>query len=157
MDINLTLFGEMITFGVLVWFTMRYIWPPLMKAINDRQKKIADGLIYAERATHDLELARHESVKMLQKARGEATVLIEQAEQQVSRFLEDGRSKAHKETERLFALAKTDVEQERVKVVEQLRQETVSLAIRMAEKILQQQYDAKTQDHLIKRLVEEIK
>ena len=156
MDINLTLFGEMITFGVLVWFTMRYIWPPIIKAINERQQKIADGLTHAERAAHDLELARKESVKILNKAHGDANTLLEQAEQQVSRVIEDGHSKAHKETERLLALAHSDVEQEKVKAMQQLRQDAATLAVQMAGKILQQQCDAKAQEHLIARLIEGI-
>ena len=157
MDINLTLLGEMITFGILVWFTMRYIWPPITKAISERQQKIADGLANAERAVHSLDLARHESIKILQTARSDANDLMDKAHQQVTRILEDGHSKAHHETERLHALAKTEIAQEKSNATYQLRQETAEIAVRLAEKILRQQMDATTQNRLMQRLVEDLK
>jgi F-type H+-transporting ATPase subunit b len=157
MDINITLIGEMITFGVLVWFTMRYVWPPIIKAINDRQQKIAEGLSNAERAQHTLDLARHESAKIVQEAHTKSEGLIDRAQQHAGTLVEDGKNKAREEAGRILSLAKVDIAQERVKVEHSLRQETVTLAVQLAAKILQKKVDDVTQDGFLDRLVEEIK
>lgn len=156
MDINVTLFGEMLTFAVLVWVTMKYIWPPLTKALNDRQQKIADGLQAAERGHRDLELAQQKVTEQLRDAKNQAGVIIEQANQQANTIIDDGKVKAQLEGDKILATAKNNIEQEILRAKTQLRQQTTEIAVLVAEKILQQHVDAAQQQKMIDELIEEI-
>lgn len=156
MDINVTLFGEMLTFAVLVWVTMKYIWPPLTKALNERQQKIADGLQAAERGQRDLELAQQKVTEQLREAKNQAGTIIEQANQQANSIVEDGVSKAHAEGEKVLAATRSNIEQEIIRANTQLRQQTTDIAIKVAEKLLQQHVDATKQQQMIDELIEEI-
>src|SRR4051812_4076656 len=106
MDINATLLGQFLTFAVLVWVTMRYIWPPIIKAIHDRQVRIADGLASAERGVHELELAQHKAVEILRDAKIQAANILEQANKRAGRIIDESKDRSRAEGERLIEIAK---------------------------------------------------
>ncbi|MCH9770147.1 MAG: F0F1 ATP synthase subunit B [Gammaproteobacteria bacterium] len=156
MDINITLLGEMITFAVFIWFTMKYIWPPLMKTMEDRRSKIADGLAAAEQGQNELELAQHKSKQILQDAKTQASKIIEQANQRANHIVEESKQQARKEGKRLLELAQGEVEQEYMSAKEKLLQSFSKLAVAGAERILQREVDVASNDVLVKELVDEI-
>jgi F-type H+-transporting ATPase subunit b len=156
MDINLTLFGEMLTFAVLVWVTMKYIWPPLTKAMEERQQKIAAGLEAAQRGQQALETAQKNIAQQLNEARTRATVILDQANQQANNLIEESKIKAQEECAKVFTKTKLDIEQEINKTKKELQQQTVTLVIAATEKILQQKIDQDTQQKLIDQLIAEI-
>ena len=112
MNLNLTLFGEMLTFIVFVWFTMRFVWPPLMRALEERREKIAAGLAAAEKGNRELELAHHKVTEILTHAKGQAAQMIEQANQRANHIIEEGKARARVEGDRLLAIAKNDIDRE---------------------------------------------
>lgn len=156
MNINLTLLGQMITFMILVGVTMKYIWPPMMKALNDRQKGIADGLEAAERGRHELELSRHKATEQLRDAKLEAAKIIDQAMARSTRMVEDAKEKAREEGDRMISLAKDQITQEIQIAKQDLVKHLASLAITGAEKILSQKIDVATNNHLVDQLIDEI-
>jgi F-type H+-transporting ATPase subunit b len=156
MEINATLLGQMITFAVFVWFTMKFIWPPIIKAMREREKKIADGLQAAERGQHELELAHHKAAEQLRDAKIQAAELLEQANKRASHIIEQAKERARDEGERLLVIARSDIEQEVHVARQQLRNEIAKLAVAGAEKILMRSVDAATQRELVARLITEI-
>lgn len=136
MDINATLLGQMITFAIFVWFTMRFVWPVLEKMLKERQTKIAEGLQAAERGHKELELAQKTSVKEIREARQQATHIIEQAHKQAEMIIEQAKTDANSEKDKILTLGKSELEQEKRIAREKLRGEVVQLAILSAEKIL---------------------
>ena len=156
MNINLTLLGEMITFAIFVWFTMRFIWPPLTKAMEARREKIAAGLASAEKATRDLELAHHKVTELLTEAKAQAAQLIEQANHRANSIIEDAKAKARAEGERLLEIAKNDISREYHSAREVLLSEISTFAIAGAEKILKQEINKSANDELVNQLVKEI-
>src|SRR5438105_14054660 len=100
MDINATIIGQFITFSILVWFTMKFVWPPITKAMHEREKKIAAGLEAAERSQRDLQKAEHKVMEMLRQARAESAAILEQAHKRASRIGEEAREIARQESER---------------------------------------------------------
>lgn len=157
MEINATLLGQLITFILLVGITMRYIWPPIIKAIQDRQARIADGLSAAERGVHELELAQHKSVEILKDAKIQAADILEQANKRAGRIIDESKVRAREEGEKLLEMAKSEIQQETLAAKIALREEIAHIAMRGAEKILQQKIDAKSDEHLLKKLMEEIR
>lgn len=157
MNINMTLFGQMITFIVLVAFTVKFIWPPLTKAMAERQAKIADGLAAADRGRHELELAQLKATEMLREAKVQAAKFIEDASKRASQVLDDAKLQARAEGERLINLAKNEILIEQANAREALRAEVATLALMGTEKILGQSMDAKAHDHLIQQLLAEVK
>jgi F-type H+-transporting ATPase subunit b len=155
-NINLTLLGQMISFMIFVGVTMKYIWPPMMKALDARRKTIADGLEAAERGHHELELARHKATEKLRDAKLDAAKIIDQATQRGARMIEDAKDKAREEGERLIALAKEQIAQETQHAKQQLIQQVASLVVVGAEKILGQKVDQSTNNHLVDQLIDEI-
>ncbi len=156
MNINLTLLGQMITFMVLVGVTMKYIWPPMMKALEDRRKQIAAGLEAAERGHHELELARHKAVEQLRDAKIEAGKVIDQAMQRATRMVEEAKEKARLEGERLIGLAKEQIDQEMHTAKQQLLEQITGMAISAAEKILETKVDESVNNRLVDQLIDEI-
>lgn len=156
MDINVTLFGEMITFAVLVWFMMKFVWPPVIKALNDRQQKISDGLKAAERSQKDLELTHQKVAEQLHEAKTQAYVILDQANQQANSIVDEGKIKAQEEGERILATAKNNIEQELIKTKVTLTKQTAEVAVKIAEKILQQNVSVEYQQQLIDKLIKEI-
>lgn len=156
MNINVTLFGEMLTFAVLVWVMMKYIWPPLMKIIAERQEKIALGLEAGAEGRRELESARTDITKQLQQAKIQATAMLDQANQQANSFLEECKVNAKTERSKILAQAKLDLEQEISKAKDELQQQTVDLVIAATGKILQQNVDEATQKKLVDKLITSI-
>ncbi len=156
MNINLTLLGQMITFMILVGVTMKYIWPPMMKALEDRRRQIADGLEAAERGHHELELARHRATENLRDAKLEAAKIIDAANQRATRMIEDAKEKAREEGDRLIVLAKDQIAQEMQTAKQQLINQVAVLAISGAEKILSEKIDESTNNRLVDQLIDEI-
>src|SRR3990167_5522342 len=112
MDINATLFGQLITFAILVWFTMKYVWPPVTKAMHDREKKIADGLEAAERSHRELEMAEHKAQTIIREAKQQANQIIEQANLHSAKLVEEAKSNAKVEGQRIVELAQGDIKLE---------------------------------------------
>ena len=153
MNINLTLIGQSITFIVFVWFCMKFVWPPVMAALNERKQKIADGLAAAEKGKHDEELAKERAVEELKKAKAQAQEIISGAEKRASEIVEEAKDTARTEGERLLTAANAEIEQEANRAREQLRGEVVSLAVAGAAKVLKREIDEKANEDLLKDLV----
>ena len=136
MDINATIIGQSIAMIVFVWFCMKYIWPPLMEAIEERQTQIADGIAAGEQGIKKLDNANIESKKILDDARKQATNILDQANARATEIVSDGKEDGLKEREHQLSLAKNDIEQETNKARDELREQVAALAIASAEKIL---------------------
>lgn len=155
MNINLTLIGQMAAFLVFVAFCMRYVWPPIMAAMEERQQKIADGLAAADRASHDLELAQKEAVDRLAEAKKEAAGIVDSANKRAATVIDEAKAAAVVEADRVKELANAEVEREKAQAKEQLMSQVSALAIAGAEKVLAAEIDADKHAHLLKQLVEE--
>ncbi len=156
MDLNATLIGQTIAMLVFVWFCMKFVWPPLMGMIEERQIEIADGLAAAEKGARSLELAEVEKVGLLEEARAQAREIIDQATTRGGHIVEEARGTADKERERILSAAQSEVEQEVNRAREQLRSEVGTIAIAGAEKIIAREIDAATHKNLLDRLAAEI-
>jgi len=143
MNINLTLVAQMAAFLAFIWFTARFVWPPLMKAIDERQKHIADGLAAAERGKQELASAATRSDQQLKEARDRAADIIAQAEKRAAQIVDEAKSSAKQEGDRLVAGAKAEIDQEMNRAREALRSQVAALAVQGAEKILSREVDAK--------------
>jgi F-type H+-transporting ATPase subunit b len=135
-DINATLFGQMITFALFVWFTMKFIWPIMEKTLKDRQEKIAQGLMAAERGHKELEIAKKTATTEIRQAREQAASIVEQAHKQAVLLLEEAKESALQERERILQAGRNEVEQERRETKSQLRGEIVQLVTKTTEKLL---------------------
>ncbi|MSQ54005.1 MAG: F0F1 ATP synthase subunit B [Betaproteobacteria bacterium] len=143
MNINLTLFAQAIVFAAFIWFTVKFIWPPMLRAIEARQKQIADGLAAAEQGKKSLESSSKQADQAIQEARGRAAEIIAQAEKRASQVVEESKLNAKAEGDREKAAAKADIQQEVSRAREQLREQVAALAVAGAEKILRREVDAK--------------
>jgi len=141
MNINLTLIGQSITFALFVWFCMKYIWPPIMGALEARRKEIAEGLAAAERGQHAQELAEKRATEHIRDAKGQASDIITQAQKRASEIVEEAKDDAKTEADRIVTGANAEIAQETNRAREQLRQEVVSLAMAGAEKVLKREVD----------------
>lgn len=156
MNINATLIGQSITFIIFVWFCMKYIWPPIMNALETRRKTIADGLAAADRAKLDLELARKRATENLHEAKNQAAEIIAQAEKRAAQMVEEAKTAAKSEGDRQLAAAKAEIEQEANRARESLREQVAYLAVAGAEKILRREVNAQTHADLLKQLKAEL-
>lgn len=156
MDINLTLVIQMLVFAAFVWFTMKFVWPPLSQALEERQDKIADGLAAAERGRKELELAQHRVKDELKQAKVEAAEIIDKANRRSNQIVEDAKVEAREETQKIAAQAQEQIAQEVNRARDTLRKQVASLAVAGAEKILMQQIDEKASSALLDNLIEEI-
>ena len=156
MNINATLLAQTIMFALFVWFCMKFVWPPIMAALEQRKKQIADGLADAERAKHDLELAAKRSAEILREAKEKAGEIIVNAEKRDSEIIEAAKAKAKIEGERIIAGAKAEIDQEVFRAKEQLRTQVSAIALAGASKILGREIDAKAHNDLLDKLVAEI-
>ncbi|EGN76073.1 ATP synthase, F0 subunit b [Idiomarina sp. A28L] len=156
MDINATLLGLLIAFVVFVLFCMKYVWPPLINAIEERQQKIASGLEASELAEKDLEQARSQADEELKAAKIKAAELIDQAKKRATQLVEEETQRGHAEREKIIASGHTEVETERNRVREELRKQLAILAIAGAEKILEREIDAQKQSDIVEKLVAEL-
>lgn len=156
MNMNATLLGQAITFVLFVWFCMKFVWPPLIRAIEKRQKEIADGLNSAEAAKKDLELAQANTNEVMQQAKVEATAIIDQANKRKAVILEEAQQEAVREKERIVAQGMAEIEAERKRVREELKQQVAMLAITGAEKIIERSVDEAANSDIIDKLVAEL-
>lgn len=157
MNINFTLISQALAFSIFIWFTVRYVWPPLLGAIENRQKTIADGLAAGERGKHDLELASQRSTEVLKEAKQRAAEIIVQAEKRASEIVDNAKVAAKEEGDRILIGAKADIEHEMFSAKETLRQHTADLAVAGAAKILRREVDAKTHADLLADIEEDLK
>jgi len=155
-NINYTLIGQMIFFAAFVLFCMKYVWPPIVAAMTEREKKISDGLAAADRASKDLELAQKKAMEELKEAKAQAADLIEQANKRSNQIIDEAKETAREEGERLISAAKAEIEQEKNRVKEELRAEVSAIAIAGAEKILGSEIDASKHSELLDKLATEI-
>lgn len=156
MDINLTIIGQFITFAILVWFTMKYVWPPITKAMHNREKKIAAGLEAAERSKRELEAAEHTALGIIRDAKMQATQIIEQANSQSAKLVEEAKTQAKQEGQRIVEMAQGEIGREVAQAKEELKSKLAKLAISGAEKIIQREIDANAQESLLTQLAAEI-
>lgn len=156
MSINATLLIQMIAFILLIWFVNKVLWAPLSKLMEDRQKKIADGLSAAEKGKHELELAEQKAKDVLKDAKTQAQNILGQAEKRGSEIVEDAKVKATEEADRIKASAQAEIEQEVSRAREGLRKEVASIAISGAEKILRKEVDAAAHNDMLETLVKSI-
>lgn len=156
MNINATIIGQMLTFVVFVWFCMKYVWPPLSNVLAERSKKIADGLSAADRAEHDLQLAKEKATHQLREAKKEAADIIDQANKRAGQLADEAKAQAREEGERLLKAAKAEIEQEFNRAREDLRSKVAKIAITGAEKILEVDVDEKAHAAMLDKLAAEI-
>ncbi|WP_158772062.1 F0F1 ATP synthase subunit B [Paraglaciecola sp. L1A13] len=156
MNINATLFGELLAFIFFVWFCMKFVWPPIMGAIEERQKKIADGLAASERGEKDLELAQDKVTEQLKEAKTQAAGIIEQAKKRGTQIVDEETQRAHQERENIIAQGHAEIEAERNRAKEDLRKQVAALAVAGAERILERQIDAAAQSDIVAKLVAEL-
>ena len=156
MDINFTMIAQALSFAILIWFTARFVWPPLMSAVESRQKTIADGLAAGERGKHDLELAAKRSAELLREAKEKAADIIALGDKRASEIVEEAKAQAQIEGARILATAKAEIDQEVFRAKEQLRIQVTSVALAGASKILGREIDAKAHNDLLEKLLVEI-
>lgn len=156
MGINVTLIGQLITFALLIWFTKRYVWPPITKAMRDREKKIAAGLEAAERSKRDLELAEHKALAIIKEAKQEASHLIDQANKRALQLIEQAKLDAREEGHRILQQAREEITRELNQTKEVLRKQLAGLAVAGAEKIIKRNLDVESQTALLDEFVAEI-
>jgi len=155
-SINATLLIQMIAFMLLIWLVNKVLWAPLSKLMEDRQKKIADGLSAAEKGKHELELAEQKAKDVLKDAKTQAQNILGQAEKRGSEIVEDAKVKATEEAGRIKASAQAEIEQEVSRAREGLRKEVSSIAISGAEKILGKEVDAAAHNDMLETLIKSI-
>lgn len=156
MNLNATLWGELIAFIVFVLFCMKFVWPPLMGAIEARQKKIADGLAATDRAEKDLALAQEKAKDQLKQAKAQAADIIEQAKKREAKMIEEAVQKAQVESDKLVAQTRAELDAERNRLREELRKQVAALAVAGAEKILQRSIDEAAHSDILEKLVQEL-
>ncbi len=156
MNINATLLGQTIMFAMFVWFCMKFVWPPIVTALDARKKQIADGLAAGERGKHDLELAAKRSAELLREAKEKAVDIIALGDKRASEIIEEAKVQAQIESVRILATAKTEIDQEVFRAKEQLRIQVTSIALAGAGKILRREIDLKAHNDLLEKLLKEI-
>jgi F-type H+-transporting ATPase subunit b len=156
MNINATLIAQSITFFVFVWFCMKFVWPPLVNALNERKKKIADGIAAAERGVQEQELAEKRALEKLHEAKDQASEILAQAQKRASEIVEEAKTDARAEGERLLEAAKAEIDQEVNRAKEQLRQQVASIAIAGAGKVLEREVNESAHSEILDKLAAEI-
>jgi F-type H+-transporting ATPase subunit b len=152
----MTLLGQSIAMLVFVWFCMKFIWPPIIQAIEERQIQIADGLAAAERGQQSLDSAKVEAEDIIGDARKQATTILDQAHARANEIVADGKADGVKERDRQVTAAKADVEQETNRAREELRGQVSAIAVASAEKILQREIDSKAHEDILGKLAAEL-
>lgn len=156
MNINLTLIGQMLAFICFVVFCMKYVWPPILAAMAEREKKIADGLAAADRASHDLELAQERAVERLKDAKHEAAGIIDAANKRSNQIVDEAKDAAVVEADRVKASAQAEIEQETNRAREQLRGQVAALSLAGAERVLGAAIDESAHADLVDKLAAEL-
>ena len=156
MDINMTLIGQTIAMIVFVWFCMKFIWPPILEALEERQKQIEEGLAAADKSQEKLVQAQAEADEIVKEARQQATGILDQAHSRANEIVAEGKADGVKERERQLAAAKAEIEQETNKAREELRGQVSAIAVASAEKILRREIDSKAHEDILGKLAQEI-
>ncbi|TDJ46050.1 MAG: F0F1 ATP synthase subunit B [Gammaproteobacteria bacterium] len=156
MDLNATLLGQMLAFGIFAWFCVKFVWPPLLDLIEERQNEIAVGLAAADKGNRALEEAEVEKQGILDEARGRAREIIDQANTRGNSIVDEARTEAGSEKARILESAQAEVEQEVNRAREELRGQVSAIAISGAEKILQREIDGAAHKGLLDKLAAEI-
>jgi len=155
-NLNLTILGQAISFGLFVWFCMKFVWPPIITAMQERQAKIADGLAAAEKGAEAQELAQKEADELVAAAKSQASEIISQAQKRSNSMVEEAKDEARTEAEKVKQSAQADIEQEVVAARENLRGQVSTLAVAGASRILSKEIDenahAKALDDLIAQI-----
>jgi F-type H+-transporting ATPase subunit b len=155
-SINATLFVQALVFAILVWFTMKFVWPPIAKALDERAQKIAEGLAAADKAKSELSVANKRVEEELAKSRDESAVRLADAERRAQAMIEEAKAKAAEEGSKIIAAAKVEAEQQSVKARETLREQVAALAVKGAEQILRKEVNAGVHADLLGRLKTEL-
>jgi len=152
MNITVTLFAQSFSFFLFVVFTMKYVWPPIMNALNERTKKIADGLAEAEKGHHELELAEKRSSEILREGKEKSRGLIDLGQKRHDEIVEEAKDNARSEGERILIAARVEIDQERQQAKDSLRAEVSALAIAGAEQILMREVDKNAHNEVLDKI-----
>lgn len=156
MNLNATIIGQMIAFALFVAFCMKYVWPPIMAALEERTKKIADGLAAAERGKHEQELAEKRAQQVIHEAKEQASEIISQANRRGNEIVDESKDNARVEGERILTSAKAEIEQEANRAKDELRSQVGNVAMAGAAKVLSREIDDKAHTDLLEELVSQI-
>jgi F-type H+-transporting ATPase subunit b len=155
-SINSTFFAQLIVFAILVLFTMKFVWPPIAAALDERARKIADGLAAADKAKSELSVANKRVEEELVKSRNESALRLAEAERRAQAMIEEAKARATEEGSKIIAAAKVEAEQQTVKARETLREQVAALAVKGAEQILRKEVNAGVHADLLGRLKTEL-
>lgn len=156
MNINATLFAQAIVFAILVWFTMKFVWPPIAKALDERALKISEGLAASEKAKSELAVANKRVEDELSKSRNESATRLADAERRAQAIIEEAKARASEEAAKIVAGARQEADQQIIKAREVLREEVAALAVKGAEQILRREVNAGVHADLLTRLKTEL-
>ena len=156
MNINLTLIGQLLSFVVFVWFTLKYVWTPIVAALDTRRKGIAEGLAAADRGKHEQELAKQRAAKVLREVKSEASEIVTQAQKRAAEILDAAKVDAREEGERIIGSARSEIDREVSRAREQLREQVAVLAVAGAEKILRREVDAATHKSVLDSIAKQL-
>lgn len=156
MNINSTIFLQIVVFLILAWFTMKYVWPPIAQALDERAAKIAEGLTAADKAKTELAAANRKVEAELTQSRTEAASMVADAEKRGAGIVDEAKEKAQIEADKIVAAAKEEAQQQLVKAKEELRERVGALAVKGAEQILRKEVDASAHADMLQRLKEEL-
>ena len=156
MNINLTLFGQTVTFIVFVWFCLKFIWPHIVKAMEDRKTQIAEGLAAGERGRHEQELGQQRAVEVIREAKDQAKEILAQAHKRGDEIVEEAKTDGRAEGERMIRAAEAEIEQQMNQAREQLRADVVKLAIQGAQQVLDGEVDEKAHTEQLNRLAAQL-
>lgn len=156
MNINITLFGQMVTFAIFVLFCMKFVWPPIVQAMAERQKQIEDGLAQADRAGRDLELAQEKAAEYLRTAKAEAASIIDASNKRALQIVDEAKNNARDEGARIVAAAQAEIDREFNRAKEELRSKLAQLSVVGAERILQASVDQKTHSEMLNKLAAQL-
>jgi len=156
MNLNATIIGQMIAFALFVAFCMKYVWPPIMAALDERKKKIAEGLAAAERGRHEQELAEKRAQQVIHEAKDQANEIISQAQRRGNEIVDESKDNAHVEGDRILNSARAEIEQEANRAKDELRLQVGSIAMAGAAKILGREVDKEAHTDLLEELVSRI-
>ena len=156
MNINLTLISQAVAFAIFIWFTVKFIWPPLRTAIDNRQKTIAEGLAAGERGKLDLELAARRSADVLRETKEKSAEVLAQAERRAQQIIEDAKAAARVEADKVVVSAKAEIAQEAERAKQVLRERVAELAVSGAEKILRREVNATVHAEMLLALKQEL-
>ena len=152
MNINFTLFAQAVVFALFIWFTAKFVWPPILRAMDDRRKKIADGLAAAEQGNKSLDDAQRKIAQLDADARSRAQVMVAETERHGQQIIEEARAQAKVEADRVIANARAEAEQAMQRAKETLRDQVAALAVAGAEQILKREVNAQVHADLLAQL-----